>query len=136
MPSDKPQTHQKHPPEWQRDLNPNHMGGQNLSGDSPGADQRRRTARDVKALEEALSGAFTDSELREIPLINEGDRLERGATYVDLAAPGGEPFTANDRMFAAPGSLLVRRSEVPYPYWNRLVGNRQVERTEGAPTRR
>jgi hypothetical protein len=82
-----------------------------------------------------LDGIFTDSELREIPLVEEGERLVAGSTYIDLAARGSDPFTATDEMVAAPGSLLVRRTEVPYMYWNRLVGNRELERTEGAPAR-
>jgi hypothetical protein len=135
MANDKPQAQHKHPPEWERDLNPSQTG-QSMIGDSPGADPRGRTARDVKELEEALEGVFTDSELREIPLVGEGERLHPGATYLDLATRDSSPFTAGDRMVASPGSFLVRRSEVPDPYWNRLVGNREVERSEGLPTRR
>ena len=57
------------------------------------------------------------------------------AAYLDLAAHGSQPFKATSSMTAARGSWLVRRTDVPYTYWNRLVGNRGVERTEGAPTR-
>jgi hypothetical protein len=136
MANQKPQTRHKHPPEWEQDLNPDHMGGQNVQPDSPADDPQRRTARDVKELGIELEGVFTDSELREIPLVAEGARLEVGATYLDLASPASQPFTASDKMVAAPGSLLVRHSEVPTMYWNRLVGHRDVERTEGMPTRR
>lgn len=113
------------PQEWDRDLRPSQAG----------ATGAPRSARDVKELAAMLDGIFTDSELREIPLVEEGERLVGGSTYIDLAARGSDPFTATDEMVAAPGSLLVRRTEVPYMYWNRLVGNRELERTEGAPAR-
>ena len=113
---------------WDRDLRPNQAAASNASGE-------RRSARDVKELAAMLDGIFTDSELREIPLVEEGERLVGGSTYIDLAERVGDPFTATDGMVAAPGSLLVRRTEVPYMYWNRLIGNRELQRTEGAPAR-
>jgi hypothetical protein len=75
----------------------------------------------VKELEESLSD-FTSSELREIPLVPAGKRLEQGATYVDLRDPARRPFSAPGGAEAPEGSWLVPKAEVPYEYWNRLIG--------------
>ena len=83
-------------------------------------DPRTRHAWEVKELEAALTD-FTSSELREIPLVPEGKKLEQGATYVDLRDPARQPFTAPGGAVAAEGSWIVPKAEVPYEYWNRLI---------------
>jgi hypothetical protein len=128
MPDRKPQAEQKHPDEWQRDLNPNHLAGQNIGQRSP-ADQQTMHVRDLKDADRLLPG-FTDSEMREIPLVPAGARLEQGATYVDLRHSDRRPFTATAGMIADEGCLLVDKAEVPYQYWNRIIGRGGVERTE------
>lgn len=124
-----PQFEEKHPPGWRDILNPAHMAGQNIGGESLEAGSSVRHVRDRKDAGELLPG-FTDAELREIPLVPEGQRLENGATYVDLRDPDRQPFTASARNVASRGSLLVPKAEVPYQYWNRIIGRAGARRTE------
>ena len=124
-----PQFEEKHPPGWRDILNPTHMAGQNIGGTSIESDPAVIHARDLKDVDALLPG-FTDSELREIPILPPGHRLENRATYVDLNDPDRQPFTATDRMVAARGSLLVPKAEVPYQYWNRIIGLTGPRRTE------
>lgn len=110
----KPQMEQKHPEPWRRDLSPNHMAGQNI-GPEP---DMPRTAHDVKDAHRALRD-FTDDELKQIPLLEAGTRLQQNATYLDLDQ--GE-FTATGVMYAHAGQKLVPKDAVHYETWNRLIG--------------
>jgi hypothetical protein len=130
MPNDKlPQFDEKHPQPWRDDLNPNHMAGQNIGGETLETDPDVAHARDLKEIGRLLPG-FTDAELREIPLVPTGTRLENHATYVDLCDPERRPFTATAPMVAPHGTLLVAKAEVPYQYWNRIIGLSDPRRTE------
>lgn len=124
----KPQTERKHPEEWAGDLSPNRLAGQNIGEVSSRAEQDARNARDVKEVHRALGGEFRDDELRQIPLVEEGQRLQQGATYVDLRDPDRREFTATGEMSADPESRLVPKDQVPYSLWNRLRGVEDPER--------
>jgi hypothetical protein len=117
--SPKPQEEQKHPDTWQRDLNPDRMGGQNIGRSSVAGDTRARTAADIKALTERLS-TFTMDELGAIPIVPRGTRLKQGAVYLDLREPAPVPFTATGEMIAGEINYYTPKAEVPYEYWNRL----------------
>jgi hypothetical protein len=116
-PGFKPQMERKHPQRWQRDLNPQRMGGQNIGGESEADEARARTAYDVKIAHRALA-EFSDDELRQIPILETGTRLRENATYLDLVQG---PFVAHGVMFAAADQLLVPKDRVHYETWNRLV---------------
>jgi hypothetical protein len=115
----KPQTEQKHPDEWARDLNPDRMSGQNIGGVAEEHERMTPTAYDVKSVHRALSG-FRDDELKQIPILDPGTRLRQGATYLDLTR--GEPITATGQMEAAPEQKLVPKDGVHYEIWNKLLG--------------
>ncbi|XXX73389.1 hypothetical protein WMF30_37690 [Sorangium sp. So ce134] len=115
-----PQAKQKHPDELQRDLNPNHMAGQNIGGGSATLDPSVKLASDIKELTLQLQD-FTSDELREIPVLPEGARLLQSAIYVDLAAPERRAFRATAQMLARPGQHLVPKADTPHMNWNRLV---------------
>jgi hypothetical protein len=119
-----PQTEKKHPTEWSRDLNPDRLAGQNIGIPPDGLP----SAFDVKDVNRSLS-RFADDELRQIPILPEGERLLQGATYIDLTNPGRGEFTATGEMSARSGERLVPKSDVPYPLWNRLRGIDDPERT-------
>jgi hypothetical protein len=93
----------------------------------PAADQDQeqelRTAYDVKELHVQLATEFTDDELRGIPVIPEGQRLQQGGVYIDLKDPKRKEFTATGDMTAGARNRYTSKSEVPYPLWNRLIGN-------------
>lgn len=132
----KPQTEQKHPDEWERDLNPNHMAGQNVGERSADREQGLRTAYDVKPLHRSMN-AWEDDDLKRIPVLPEGQRLQQGATYLDLQHPEHGEITAMGGMTAGPENVYVPKDEVPYSLWNRLRGVDDPERTlgEGPPKR-
>ena len=116
-----PQSERHHPDPWARDLNPERRAGQNLGQRHADDDPRVRTAAHVKDLTRRLQD-FTMDELREIPVLPVGARLEQGGTYLDLNDPDRKPFTATGGMVARQGSLIVPKREVAHPYWSRLVG--------------
>jgi hypothetical protein len=118
--SGKPQEEQKHPGEWERDLNPGRMEGQNFRSSPVGSDARARTAADVKELSGKLT-EFTHDELAEIPIVPVGARLKQGAVYLDLRHPAPVPFSATAEMLVQESNYYTPKAEIPYEYWNRLV---------------
>jgi len=114
-----------HPDEYERDLNPDRLAGQNIGG----TERRFISAHDWKEVHRTLS-EFADDELEQIPLIAEGERLQQGATYLDLNDRQRREFTATGDMRAGSGDRIVPKDEVPYPLWNRLRGIDDPRRTE------
>jgi hypothetical protein len=127
MPENRPQRESKHPDEWERDLNPDRMAGQNIGPDASEPERGTRTAYDVKPVHRALSD-WPDDELKRIPVLEEGTRLRQGATYLNLRERDRGEVTATGEMQAAPGDAWVPKDEVPYPTWNRLRGVDDPER--------
>ena len=111
----------KHPDEWQRDLNPDHMAGQNVGMASEAHTPADRTAFNLRKQGWEL-GTLDDNELKQIPVLAEGTRLQQGATYVDLTADPRHEFTAPGDMAAEGEHAYVPKDRVPYEIWNRLLG--------------
>ena len=130
QPAPKPQTTtpDKHPGAYQQDLNPNAMAGQNLGTAGAHPEQHARTMRDVKELHGRFRD-WSDADLRQVPILPPGTRLEQGATYVNLDEPGPREFTATGDMQAAASQHIVAKSSVPYEIWNRLLGIENTTRT-------
>jgi hypothetical protein len=114
-------------------MNPDARAGENygLAGEDPIAQDL--TLADIKDAHARLP-QFSRDELRRIPVLRAGTRLEQGGTYVDLAGDRTE-FTATAGMEAGRGTWIVRKQSVEYPLWNRLVGVRNPERTAADPAR-
>jgi len=129
MPEDAARPGEQHPEEYRGDLNPDFMAGQNvgLAGPHPEKASDVHTAYDIKNLHNRLPG-FEDGELKQIPVLPEGTRLEQGATYIDLREREPQEFTARGDMVAAPSNWFVPKSEVDYQLWNRLIGVDNPER--------
>jgi hypothetical protein len=89
-----------------------------------------RTAHDIKELHDLLSG-FRDDELKRIPVLPPGSRLEQGATYLDLADAERAEFTATGDLQVLANEWIVPKSAVDYPLWNRLRGLNNPQRTQG-----
>lgn len=115
------QAQQKHPDEWQRDLNPDHLAGQNIGQQEETAVEIERTAWHLRKAGHALRG-IDDEELKQVPVLAAGERLQQGATYIDLKSERPEEFTARGDMAARPGHAYVPKDRVPYEVWNRLIG--------------
>jgi hypothetical protein len=116
-----PQPGSQHPDEYRRSLN-----DPLAAGDDRGAPrwegEAYATAFDVKPVHDRLQ-AFPDDELKRIPVVPTGTRLEQGATYVDLNAPRIEEFTATADIRASKDNAFVAKSEVDYELWQRLIAH-------------
>lgn len=123
----------KHPEEYRADLNPDAAAGINYGGVGPHPERDNpRTAFDVKEAHRLLRD-FADDQLKQLPIMPAGSRLEQDATYIDLADPDRREFKATSGMEARPGQLLVPKSEVDYQLWNRLRGVTDPARTGAVP---
>jgi hypothetical protein len=118
---------EQHPEPWRKDLNPNAMAGQNVGLAGPHPETDASTAYDVKAAHRWLHD-LTDDELKQIPILPRGSRLEQGATYIDLRDPEPREFMATGDIQAGPGNWYVPKSAVDYQLWNRLIGVEHPER--------
>ena len=106
-------------------MNPD--AGAGINDGRPGLAKDATTAYEVKEVHRQFHG-FTDDELKRIPILSQGSRLEQGAVYVDLQDPGLNEFKAMGDMEAKPGHWYVPKSEVDYQLWNRLIGIANPER--------
>lgn len=128
----KPQEEQRHPGEWEGDLNPQRMQGQNFRSPPVRSDPHARTAADIKALTEKLT-QFSRDQLAEIPIVPVGTRLKQGAVYLDLRHPTPVPFTATGEMIAQESHYYTPKAELPYETWNRLVEVLSPSKLHDAP---
>ena len=83
-----------------------------------------RSAYDVKPVHRALSD-LKDDELKQIPVIDAGTRLQQGATYLDLERGA---FTATAEMSVGAGQTVIPKDGVHYETWNRLTGEPNPDR--------
>jgi len=122
-----PQPGAQHPDEWRADLNPNPLAGQNIGAAGPHPEKDAPTAYDLKDLHRRLR-ELPDDDLKQIPVVPQGSRLEQGATYIDLAQDEPHEFKATGAMTAERHHCFVPKSEVDYQLWNRLIGVTEPER--------
>jgi hypothetical protein len=71
---------------------------------------------------------FSDNELKQLPILPEENRLEQGATHIDLANLALGEFTATGDMRVGSNNWIVAKKVVPYTLWNRLLGVGAPER--------
>jgi hypothetical protein len=117
----------KHPEPYQQDLGPNASKGLNYGLE--GAEIPTRTAADIKELHQFLAD-FSNDELREIEVLREGARLETGATYVNLSRDRRQEIQAMGTEEVGRNDLYVAKKNVPFEYWNRLLGIDNPDRTK------
>jgi hypothetical protein len=114
---------------FDHDLHPHMHAGPHHGEMGPLPDKASRTLYDFKDVQRMLHG-LNDDEMRSIPVVSEGTRLEQGATYIDLRDENGREFTATAEMIAGPDNLYVPKSEVHYVLWNRLRGVNDPKRLD------
>jgi hypothetical protein len=134
MPQDQFRPDLKHPEPWQSDLNPDALAGQNVGVLGPHPADDARTAYDLKDLHRRLRD-LGDEQLKSIPVLLVGSRLEQGATYIDLRALDCHEFRALGNMEAGPEHWYVLKDQVDYVLWNRLIGVHHPERLGEAAER-
>jgi hypothetical protein len=117
----KPQARQKHPSQWQQDLNPGHLAGQNIGPPADELGLSHVTAFHLRKRGRPVGG-LDDEELKQVPLVPVGSRLQQGATYVNLAGDSWQEFTATAEITASSGDAYAPKDQVPYEIWNRLIG--------------
>ncbi len=115
----------QHPERYRHDLNPGPTAGQNR-GQVVGAG-RGPSAYDVKDAHRTWHG-LSDSDLKQIPVLPEGTRLQQGATYFDLNNPSRGELKAMGNMVAGSDNQYVAKDAVDYQLWNALIGVRNPER--------
>jgi hypothetical protein len=84
-------------------------------------DVRHYTAFDVKELHERMQ-EFDKGDLKRIPILAHGERLEQGGIYLDLNDREKGAFTAQGSMEAQDPHLYVPKNKLDYELWNRLCG--------------
>jgi hypothetical protein len=119
LPQEKPQNIAKHPPEWERDLNPTRTAGQNVGSNQP-TEPRTHPASENKDVVRRLQD-FDRDELQQIPIVETGEHLKLRATYVDLSDPRRRAFTVSSETEAGPDNHFVPKAGVAHMIWNRLV---------------
>ena len=122
----------QHPEKWRDDLNPEAQAGQNIGLEGPHPENDAWTAYEIKEIHEWLND-FEDSDLKQIPVLMEGARLEQGATYIDVRDPNRQPFVARGDIVSGPRNWFVPKDRVDYLLWNRLTGVMNPERLGQAP---
>jgi hypothetical protein len=128
--TEKPQFRNAPRDDFDLDLQPDHLAGQNIGARASEQSRSSRTAFDLKPVHNSLRD-WPDDELKAIPVIDEGEALLQGATYINLADQGQGEITAMGDMRAGAADAFVPKSEVPYTTWNRLRGIDSPERTGG-----
>ena len=106
--------------EWEHDLHPDSMAGQNHGIESSLSELEAPTAFDLKEVQEHLFG-FSSDELKRIPVLPVGTRLKQGATYIDLNDPNWEQFSAMGNQEASADNWYAPKTEVDHELWNLLT---------------
>jgi hypothetical protein len=121
----------KHPEPYQQDLNPDASKGLNwsLAGQHPEKNEPP-TAYSAKEVHRWLSDV-SDDELKQIPLMPAGARLEASAHYLNLAERC--EFKAEGDETVLEDQFIVPKTEVDYQLWNWLRGVEDEGRTGGRP---
>ena len=117
----------KHPGTAQQDLSPDAHKGLNHGMDGPPIPTR--TAAELRDVHNMLAGDFTVDELKQIPVLSPGVRLETKAAYINLIDGERKEFHALGNEEVGPNDLYIAKKDVPYELWNKLLGIRDPSRT-------
>ncbi len=107
--------------DFDKDLRPNEFAGNNDGADSAQNEKSAPSAYEFKE----LHGQFPqldNADLKNIPILPAGTRLDQGATYLDLMNPDKGEYSAVGSETVGEKDYIVPKSEIGYPLWNRLIG--------------
>jgi hypothetical protein len=102
---------------FDRDLHGDDRAGQHAGV----GNTRTYTAYDVKELHEKMP-EFDNGELKRIPVLAHGERLEQGGIYLDLSEKENGPFTAQGNRVSEDPHRYVPKAQCDYELWNKLTG--------------
>jgi hypothetical protein len=119
-------------PPYADELRPNDGAGTNQGARGPHPELTAPTAFDLKQVHNDVLNDWNDADLKQVPIIPQGSRLEQGATYIDLKLFEPREFSARGDMVAGQDDWYVLKSSVPYTLWNRLIGVENPERLDEA----
>jgi hypothetical protein len=98
------------------------LHGDNRAGQHGGSNEiRAYTAYDVKELHAQMPD-FNNEELKRIPVLAHGERLEQGGIYLDLSELDKGPFTAQGSDEAQDPHRYVPKANLDFELWNKLTG--------------
>ena len=115
---EQPVAHPKTVEDYSEDLNPDEFAGED-HGPQGKISAFGLTAADIKELRNTLAD-LTDDELKNIPIVPLGSRLEQGAKYIDLQHLEQGEFTASAGMVSDEDHYYVPKKETDYLLWNRM----------------
>ena len=108
--------------DFDKDLRPNEMAGENHGADTAQNEKNVASAYEYKE----LHGQFpqlSSADLKNIPILTAGTRLDQGATYLDLMNLEKGEYSAVSNETVGENDRIVPKTGVDYPLWNRLTGN-------------
>ncbi len=111
--------HQERVAEFDHDLAVGQRPAEAMGMGSPEGATSYLSVYEVKALHGILAN-LTDDELKDVPLLPIGTRLEQGAKYLDLNHLERGEFVGEAWMIAGPEHYYVPKKETSYVLWNRL----------------
>jgi len=91
------------------------------------SDESAPSAYDIKDVQQTWKD-FSKADLKQIPIVPEGTRLQQGAVYLDLNDPARGEIKAFGHMEAGREHRYVAKETVPYDLWNALIGVDTPER--------
>lgn len=110
--------------EFSEDLNPQHLAGRNYGEQGPDTTEGV-PASEIKDLHGQLHN-LSNSELAELPVVEQGTRLEQGKTYLDLNDLERGEFKAMGSQSAEAHNRYVAKDAVGYDLWNKLRGREEL----------
>ena len=107
--------------DFDKDLRPDEFAGENSGADSAQNEKDAPSAYEFKE----LHGKFPqldNADLKNIPILPAGTRLDQGATYLDLNNLEKGEYSAVSNETVGENDYIVPKKEVDYLLWNRLTG--------------
>ena len=107
--------------DFDKDLRPNEFSGENDGASSAQNEKNAPSAYEYKELHDQFP-QLSNADLKNIPILPAGTRLDQGATYLDLMNLEKGEYSAVANETVGEKDRIVPKTEVGYPLWNRLTG--------------
>lgn len=107
--------------DFDKDLRPNEFAGNNDGVDTAQEEKSAPSAYGFKELHDKFP-QLDNADLKNIPILPAGTRLDQGATYLDLNNLEKGEYSAVSNETVGEKDYIVPKTEVGYPLWNRLTG--------------